>query len=204
MSWSNLKGFNFRQTAGYVTDGTNEVHVNQTYGSYPVSETIDGDTFNCGWEAVPHYTNILDRDSGADRRLAGIFYTNSGAATAEPMFRIELPNTGTFGVVLAVGDAGSGNTMDGQLRDTSSVLLDIDNVSTSANEFIDASGTTRTSQSDWVTNGTTPTDYSFSTTIMRFVLTVPSSVASCCTHIAVKESAAAGGGSSSLLLLGVT
>lgn len=189
MSWANLKGFNFRRNSGTVSDGTNEIHVPSDYGSYPVSETIDGDTFNCGWEDGPHFNNVLDRDATpTDRRLCGIYYTNSSSANS-PTWRVELPNTGTFGVVLAFGDSGNSNTMDGQLRDTSTALLDIDNVATSQNEFVDASGTTRTSQSDWASNGTTPTDYSFSTTIFRTVATVPSSSASCVAHVAVKESA---------------
>lgn len=182
MSWANRKGFNFRSTLGFVTDGTNEQFVNEAFGAYPQSITIDGDTFNCGWETAPAGGNSRDRNAAIDQRLAGIVFVSSGSADA--VFRIDLPAAGNYKIRLALGDAGNANTQKAELRDTSTVLLTVPNTATAIEEFIDASGVLQGSAATWVSSNVEVT-YTFSTTILRVAVQAPSSVASTLAHLSV-------------------
>lgn len=95
MSWD--KGFNFRQTSGFVTDPANTTYV--TADSYPT--TRNSVTF--GWNAG---VNFADRNAANDARIAGINF-NSGSGYE---FRVDLPNTGDFVTHLAIGDDAGGGT----------------------------------------------------------------------------------------------
>lgn len=90
-------GINFRDTAGYVTDGANEVHC--ASDAYPTLR--GGRTF--GWNSA---VSGADRNSGLDRRLAGINFSGAGPDT----FRLDLPVAGSYRVHLALGDAGASHT----------------------------------------------------------------------------------------------
>lgn len=92
MSWD--KGFNFRATSGYVTDSANESPVlGETY------PTTYGNSAVAGWTSGSPSTR--DRDSGVDRRLAGVNFTTDGT------FQVDLPAAGTYNVSLAMGDMGN-------------------------------------------------------------------------------------------------
>lgn len=97
-AWTDA-GFNFRATSGYVTDGTNETYVLAT-DSYPT--TRGGFTF--GYVGTPGESR--DRDSGVDRRLAGIHQADN--ATAQYTFRVDLTSAGSYNVSIANGDTGTG------------------------------------------------------------------------------------------------
>jgi len=148
MAWTNVKGFNFRFTSGFVTDGTN-----QTYdlgAVYPRSVTIDSDTFNVGW-AVDNTANSRDR-AVQDPRLSGIGFI--GNSSGEIKWRIDLPAAGTYTIRLALGDQSATRNIFCRIFDNASVIATIANgVSTGAgNAFVDATGTVRTTPTDWTTN----------------------------------------------------
>ncbi len=149
MAWANVKGFNFRSTAGFVTDGTNEI--SDLGGAYPRSVTIDGDTFNIGWSA-DNTANTRDRSATADRRMAGMgFIFNSDGAIK---WRIDLPSLGQYRVRAALGDHDSARTILYRILDNTTALLTVGGagVTTAADGFADASGVARTSESDWISN----------------------------------------------------
>lgn len=94
MSWD--KGFNFRASSGYVTDGANETYVLHT-DAYPV--TRNAVTF--GWNTAP--IDSRDRNSANDRRLAGMNFTHNAID-----FQVDLPATGDYTIRLAMGDDAAG------------------------------------------------------------------------------------------------
>lgn len=87
-------GINFRDTAGYVSDGSNETYC--AADSYPT--TRGGVTF--GWLSA---VSAADRNSGLDRRLAGINFNGAGPDE----FQLDLPGSGLLEVHLALGDAAA-------------------------------------------------------------------------------------------------
>lgn len=129
-----VEGLNFRSTAGYVTDGTDETYVLDT-DTYPTTRA--GVTF--GWESGSPFD--LDRDSGNDRRLAGC---HACFSTAPETFRVDLPNTGTYDIYLACGDAASDQAaQDWKVKDSTTQLFTI-TANPGSNEFVDATNTVRT------------------------------------------------------------
>jgi hypothetical protein len=159
---------------------------------YPTSKTIDGDTFDVGWDDV-RGSRDTNRDAGVDGRLAGMCDCRAADATAWT-FRIDLPSAGNYYIGLAVGDASFGNNQLLDVLDDSSVLFSISpETATSAGEFIDATETIRTSASDWVTNNTEAL-LTFSTTICNVRLNKPATNATTIAHFSIR--AASGGGSS--------
>ena len=94
-SWQ--QGFNFRATAGYVTDPANTTHVLATM-AYP--SKVGTVTF--GWQK----TNVVqsrDRSIDVDPRLAGINYVTNGYPAT---FYVDLPSAGLYNLSLAMGDEG--------------------------------------------------------------------------------------------------
>ena len=191
MSWANLKGFNFRATLGFVTDGANELFVNEAFGAYPQSKTIDGDTFDCGWETAPAGGNSRDRNAGVDARLAGIVFTNT-AAGVDPIFRIDLPSAGDYAIRLAMGDATGTNNQKCEIRDTTTALITLGESATSAEQFYDASLALRSSAANWVSFQVEVTK-TFTTTIFRLVLQRPAANAATLAHFAIKQISGGGG-----------
>jgi hypothetical protein len=188
MAWTNTKGFNFRLTNPYVTDGTNEIRVDLSE-AYPSGKTIDGDSFDCGFESSSS-TGQANRNAALDARLAGIVYKFGGTPDD---FRIDLPSAGNYIIRLAVGDATDAQTQNLDLLDGSSVLLSISNVATGIEQFIDASGTLRTSAANWVSNQA-ETQYTFSTTILRVRLKTPTAGSTTLAHLAIRQATGGGGG----------
>jgi hypothetical protein len=104
-------GINCRATSTYVTDNPNETY---TLGeAYPT--TRGGATF--GWD-TDLTSNTRDRDSGLDRRLAGIVFNN----TVGRYFQIDLQSATDHDVHCAAGDAGSGNAALWDFQDNTTVF----------------------------------------------------------------------------------
>jgi len=156
MAWD--KGFNFRATAGYVTDGPNETYV--IGDAYPV--TRNSVTF--GWlDSIGSQTR--DRLSSGDVRLAGINYAVNTPAVKR--FQVDLPATGDYIITLAMGDATFSHSYASIefLDNTTSLATLTGIVLSSAGYFCDAAGTVHTSQANWIANEVTITK-TFATTIL--------------------------------------
>jgi hypothetical protein len=154
MAWTNVKGFNFRATSGFVTDGTN-----QTYdlgAVYPRSVTIDSDTFNVGW-ASDTTANTRDRINSQGANFAGMNFRNNSSGAIK--WKIDLPAAGQYTIRLALGEHDNVCNIFCRIFDNASVLSTVaSGVSTNfANGFVDATGVARTSPSDWTTNNASVT-----------------------------------------------
>ena len=155
MPW--LKGFDFRLTAGFVTDPADCTYVLET-DSYPT--TRNGVTF--GWEVSP--AGGRDRDSGSDPRLAGINQGN-GIGT----FRVDLPAAGKHDISLAMGDLS--NTQEGTqviVRDNTTPVLTIGPHDTAVAEFYDATDTPYTAAA-WPANNDA-VRVTFGSSVLRLTL----------------------------------
>ena len=159
------QGINFRLTAGYVTDGTNEDYELTGGGNnnYPRT-TAQGNSV--GWETVSVDYQPRNRNSANNRRLAGI---NFNATNGTWDYRVDLSASGSWNVRLAMGDPSYSSTVDCELFDTSSSLGVLCTGSTgAANSFKAADGNTYT-HANWVSNEATHlVNKTFSTTICRF------------------------------------
>ena len=128
------RGFDFRNTAGYVSDPAGDSPVLATT-SYPTRN--NGVTF--GWVRTA-LVQARDRNAHQDPRLAGLnFSTNGSPAT----FNVDLPAAGTYNVALAMGDAGYQECWvqcQIQLLDGSTVLATLTTGQTNQNYFFDAKG----------------------------------------------------------------
>jgi hypothetical protein len=135
------KGFNFRDTLAFVTDGANQIFVNGT-DVYPV--TSGGVTF--GWSST---AAEVDRSSSVDPRFAGVHYqSNTGTRNS---FRVDL-SAGTYTIHLAIGDQGASHTdqyVEVLDNTTSRAIIDIVGGVT-ADNFLDATGVSRT-RANWPT-----------------------------------------------------
>lgn len=181
-----VKGFNFRGSSGYVTDGADEVYVLST-DTYPT--TRGGVTF--GWESGSPIQ--VNRDSGLDPRLAGI---NACFSTAPETFRIDLPNTGTYDIRLAIGDASSGQpSQNWRVKDGTTQLLTVTGTITSGS-FRDATATEYTG-ANWPANNTA-SQQAFATTIFR-IETAAFAGSNVIAHVGLSE--VTGGGGTRLLNL---
>jgi len=95
LSWQ--QGFNYRATAGYVTDPSNTTHVLATT-AYPTQVG----TVTFGWLNT-QLVYSRDRSTGVDARLAGINYVSNGSPAT---FYVDLPSAGSYNLSLAMGDEG--------------------------------------------------------------------------------------------------
>jgi hypothetical protein len=175
------KGFNFRNTQPYVTDGANETYV--VGDGYPT--TRNGVTF--GWETST--AQIRDRVAGNDRRIAGVNYqTNNGSQST---FRVDLPATGFYQIHLAVGDGVAAQGDDyWQIKDGTTVLMTIDKRgqgTANAQRYRDATGTLLTNAT-WPTSEVATTQ-TFASTILRVVIGTPTagSLATALAHLRIVQ-----------------
>lgn len=164
MAWD--KGFNFRATSGYVTDGANTTYV--VGEQYPVTRN----TVTFGWVGFGPLS--VDRNNALDVRFAGINYFSSNGVTGT--FQVDLPATDSYTIHLALGDAGGGGS-------ASCVCVIKDNATTLSTINFDASvGTKVTDAAGTVLNTTSwpgseaGTTFSFATTTLSIALTSPSLV----------------------------
>ncbi len=94
-SWQ--QGFDFRNTAAYVTDPPGDTYVLATT-AYPTK----GNGVTYGWVKTL-LVQARDRNNKLDPRLAGINFANNGSPAT---FNVDLPSPGTYNLSLALGDAG--------------------------------------------------------------------------------------------------
>ena len=145
-SWQ--QGFDFRNTAGFVTDPPGDTYVLPST-AYPT----EGSGVTYGW------VNTLspqgrDRISSQDPRLAGINFVANGAPAT---FYVDLPSAGTYNVSLAMGDAGYEQCWvqcQIQFLDGSTVLGTLTKGLTNENYFYDAQGN-NWSAAQWPANNLT-------------------------------------------------
>jgi uncharacterized membrane protein len=128
------KGFDFRATAGYVTDPAGATYVLAST-SYPT--TANGVTF--GWTNTS-LVRSADRGTTIDPRLAGINYATNGSPAT---FYVDLPSAGTYNVSLAMGDAGypqCWTQCQVQFFDGGTILATVSGGPSGLGYFYDASG----------------------------------------------------------------
>src|SRR5271166_3852144 len=128
------QGFDFRNTAAYVTDPPGDTDVLATT-AYPTK----GNGVTYGWVKTS-LVQGRDRNAKLDPRLAGInFVTNGSPAT----FYVDLPSAGTYDLSLAMGDAGYEQCYTQcqvQFLDGGTVLATVMGGPTKAGYFYDAEG----------------------------------------------------------------
>lgn len=139
-------GFNFRETAGFVTDPSYAVPV--LVENYPHTYTnADGKSINAGWgPAGPHGgANGLNRSAANDPRIAGINYVNCFAFDTNPnTFTVDLgsgsaPGAGVYLVDIASGDQAAGRTGSNfVLYDNTTPLISSGKFSPAADHYLDA------------------------------------------------------------------
>lgn len=191
-------GFNFRATSGYVTDGTNETWINGDVDAYPTSKTVDSATFNVGWTGINHDSQ-RDRDSGVDRRLAGVNQTPNDGTQGE--FRVDMPTSGSKIVCIALGDATIDQAYEyAQVKDNTTTLFTVDkSAGVTAPQFWDANGNVW-SAAAWPGSQVCQT-VTFATTTFKLLLGTPTaqSGSSGIAHISITDVTA--GSEDSVLIL---
>lgn len=165
MAWSTAKGFNFRNTAAFVTDGVNETYVLPT-DVYPTTRTIGGESVTFGWESVVA-ADGRDRSAASPYapELSGVTFIQPSDTPADSVFRVDLPAAGSYAINVAAGDQSGASKAFFEVDDTSTSLIAFGPTVVSAASFMDAAGTIRTA-SDWQANNVAVTK-SFATTIFR-------------------------------------
>jgi hypothetical protein len=126
-------GFDFRNTAGFVTDPPGDTYVLPST-LYPTK--VNGMTF--GW--VKLLADGRDRNASLDPRLAGVNFSNNGYPAT---FYVDLPSPGTYAVSLALGDAGyvaCWVQCEVQFFDGNTLLLAVTEGGTGLAYFYDAQG----------------------------------------------------------------
>lgn len=171
MAWD--KGFNFRGTSGFKTDGTDETYV--LADTYPV--TRNGVTF--GWEQA---ASAVDRDVASDRRLAGVnYFGNNGTGVN---FRVDLPATGRYSLRCALGDRDAQTNNSGIFKDDTTTFLTL-LFSNAAYRHMDAAAVDY-ADADWVTSNSAITRV-FSSSIMRLLIGSPATGFSTISHIFLSQ-----------------
>jgi len=158
------QGINYRSTSGFVTDGANEYPQVATAIDYPTT-TPQGNSV--GWEVAKlNSIQTRDRNSGNDRRLAGVnFPTGDGIGTVFT-YRIDLPSAGNYNIAIAAGDPNYSSPCNWDLYDNVTKLTTLTSGTTSAAQrFKDATNTEYT-QATWP-GSNTKYAATFASTILR-------------------------------------
>lgn len=133
-------GFDIRNTLAYVTDPAGCFFVNVGM-NYPDSSDFGGVT-TAGWSPGLNNGSFSDGSNSVDPRLAGRAFVTNGFSSYM-QFRIDLPSTGQYSIVCALGDpVGGGWTQYLMLTDGASggtVFATQSGVAV-ASGFMDASG----------------------------------------------------------------
>ena len=161
-------GFNYRNTAGYVTD---QAFCAPVLGeAYPHTYTNgNGQTINAGWTAA--ISGQIDRDNTLDARLAGSNYVVDN--TTPVTFKIDLSSgsgngAGTYILAAAFGDASFTNDQWAEIKDGSTVLIEVNVgpvniITTLAAHYLDATVVDRTAAA-WPGSNATSTKVFATTT----------------------------------------
>jgi hypothetical protein len=142
LNWNSKVGFDFRGTAGYVTDPGNTVFVGGSQGGSAAAYPTVSGSVTYGY--LGNSTNGaigINRNGSIDARLSGINYANPGASN--PMiFEVDLPAAGTCTVELAAGDAAQANSSQTvKLADNGAVFQTVlSSATVNAGSFADAHG----------------------------------------------------------------
>ena len=204
-------GWDFRATAGYVTDDAHYgVFAKGDTDAYPTTYTNgDGQSLNAGWTTLG--PGATDASASNDPRIAGGVYVDQSGGSRT--FQIDLssgsaPGAGTYTVDCAFGRADynpSGQTF--QVKDNTTVVLDGTNggagYSVATGHYIDATLQDVAATTTWT--GAT-TSKAFSSTTANLVLSTTNN--SNYTIVAHFRLTLQGGGAAastlhSLMLLGV-
>ncbi len=179
MTWD--KGFDFRDSSGYVTDPANCTYV--LMDTYPT--TRNSVTF--GWTAATiGAVNTRDRDATYPR-IAGIHFTNTSLMN----FQIDLPAPGNYAISLGLGDWASSKFVGKfTLKDDTTTLLTIDH-SSATNGLYDATDTDLTG-ANWNTSQT-PVVYTFATSTLKFALETGGHTLGSIAHLFISQQAGGGG-----------
>lgn len=138
------QGLYFRAINNQVSPTDYEAEIGTT-ANYPHT-TAKG--IVVGWENVP--TGTRDRTAVGDVRTRGIHF---GAQTGVYDYRIDLPAAGTYNIRAAFGDKDNAHHQRVRILDGTTVLFDYSSAGVvGIDAYMDATGVTRTSASDWVTN----------------------------------------------------
>ena len=139
-------GIDFRQTAGYVTDPANATY--DLGAAYPVIQ--NGATF--GWTSPNQTSAARNRNTSVDARLAGVNQVYTSNQTGR--WRLDLPTPGTYIIRVAIGDQGFAHPYQSiRIYDGTTLLTTVTAPNgTGLNQYLDASGVVRTSDTDWAQN----------------------------------------------------
>lgn len=166
---TNIKGFLFRDTSGFVTNPPNSIFVGDGgFGAapaFPTNTTIDGDSIDYGYTAGYADTQ-RDRDDTLDARLAGLHQVPNTDATGN-IFKYTLINTGLHEITLAFGDPNNSQRQYWRILDNTTVLETNDKTGTlqSGGNFYDASGTNHATAAAWVADQV-PKQFTFASTTL--------------------------------------
>ena len=128
------QGFDFRNTATFVTDPPGNTYVLSST-AYPSK----GNGVTYGWVKTS-LVGARDRNAALDPRLAGVNYANNGSPAT---FYVDLPSPGTYNLSLALGDAGYQQCWvqcQVQFLDGNTVLATVTEGSIALGSFYDAMG----------------------------------------------------------------
>jgi hypothetical protein len=198
----NTAGFNFRATSGYVTDVGAETYV--LAESYPTTRSIGGVSYTFGWD-VTNGIDSRDRNSGVNRRLAGMNFVSNTNGGSKPRFRVTLLATGDTTICASFGDQPNTQTHYVRFQENGSTFATISNVTTNTDEFADATGTVRTIGA-WDPTGAQCISRTFSSTIFQIEIGDPATTAgnsTAVTHLFVNQVTGGAGGTNKRLLMGV-
>jgi len=162
-AWLTSKAWNYRGSDTFVTDGTNETY--DIGDAYPTTRTIGGESVTFGWDGFND--SMRDRDATKDRRCAGTVDTPNDA-TFFRTWRVDLDAAGDHTIRIAAGDATGGGEPYLRIYDNTTLLATIYAGVTGTNEYLDASGVIRTSDTNWAAGNASIT-LTFATTIMKIV-----------------------------------
>lgn len=154
MTWTTKKGINFRDTSAYVADNSGETYLDGdgsfNLRAYPVSKTLDGDTFNIGWSAGGGDDGSRDRDSGVDARLAGMHFSGSGGVKT---FKMQAGSAaGNYKIWAGFTDQGNGTggTVGFTIRDSNGTIISQTGLTAlGSTEVYDVNGNLYASDSAW-------------------------------------------------------
>lgn len=188
MAWD--KGFNFRASSGYVTDGTDCTYV---LGTETTATTRNGATFQFTTSTAA--AQPRDRTTSGDSRLSGCVFVGSGTSTEN--WRLTLPATGAYDIYLAAGDQGNEQTIKLRVLDDTTAFITIADVGTGAvDQYVDATGAVRT-RTQWIADsarGGTKVTRTFSSTILNVEIQPPVTASCPLAHLFVSQVTPAGWG----------
>lgn len=177
--WTTV-GLNFRGSSGYVTDSTGEAYVLAETSSTTRTITGTGNSVTFQWTGS---VSAANRDSGNDRRLAGINYVDNSAGVPASL-DVTLPNSGNHTICVALGDAASSQGYQlAEILDNTTSKFSVTGLTTD-NHFRDAFSTDFTAAA-WPAGNVCKTGISFTSghLVMKLGATSSQTNASTIAHL---------------------